>query len=178
MSIPPNPYAPPQAPLSSGSGGRVWREGAILVLEPGAELPPRCVKCDEPAELPLKPRTLYWHHPALYILALVALLLYAIVALIVRKQATVAPGLCLAHRKRRTLWITVGILGPLLGFPIMTLSQGECGPIFLGALLFLGGLIGGLMGARIVYPERIDPQEVRLKGCGEAFLASLSSYPG
>lgn len=177
MSIPLNPYAPPQATLTSGGDRRVWREGAVLVLEPGAELPPRCVKCNEPAELPLKERKLYWHHPAYYLIALVALLIYAIVALIVRKQTTVAPGLCANHRKRRTLWITAAILGPLLGFPMMTLSEGNCGFILLGALFLFGGIVGGLMGARIVYADRIDDHEVRLKGCGEAFLESLPS-PG
>lgn len=39
---PPSLYLPP-------ANGDVWREGDVLVCTAGANLPPRCVKCNAPA---------------------------------------------------------------------------------------------------------------------------------
>lgn len=174
-----NPYAPPRAALDSGGSGGVWRLGKSVVMHLGAELPHRCVKCNAPAEEPIKERTLYWHTPALYLIALVALLIYAIVALIVRKKATVAPGLCTTHRKRRNLWIAVGCLGPVAGLAlaIQAGTGDNCGGMAAGILLLLVSLVTALLMARIVYAERIEGDYVRLRGCGEAFLASLPELP-
>ena len=101
-----NPYAPPQARIvarapGSGDSEHVWRENNTVVLLPNADLPPRCVKCNAPAEEPVKQRTLYWHTPWLYLLILVSLLIYLIVALIARKGVTLHPGLCTEHRTAR-----------------------------------------------------------------------------
>lgn len=106
-----------------------------------------------------------------------ALLLYAIVALLVRKQTTLSPGLCATHRKRRTYWITVACLGPVLGLGLLVTAEGRGAQVLLGLNLLAASLIGGLLGARIVYPDRIDDHQVRLKGCGEAFLQGLPSRP-
>ena len=54
--------------------------------------PHRCVKCNEPTEPPNKRRTVYWHHPAVYVLLLVYVIVYIIVAVIVRKTAKIDPG--------------------------------------------------------------------------------------
>ena len=179
MTEPFNPYAPPRAALGPGDRGGVWRLGKSVVMHLGAELPHRCVKCNAPAEEPNKERTLYWHHPALYVIALFALLIYAIVALIVRKKATVAPGLCTAHRKRRNLWIAVGCLGPVVGLAlaIQAGTGDNCGGMAAGGLLLLASIVTALIMARIVYAERIEGDYVRLRGCGEAFLASLPDLP-
>ena len=86
-----NPYEPPKARLEGAvrmDGGDCWRDGRQLVVRPGCTLPDRCIKCNEPAEHPLQSRRFYWHHPALYLLVLVDLLIYLVVAVIVVRRST------------------------------------------------------------------------------------------
>jgi len=171
-----NPYAPPTAPLlNAGPEAPIWREGHVVVVPQPARFPCRCVRCNTPTEGPAKPKVVYWHHPALYLLLLLNIIIYAIVALIVRKSGTIDPGLCPQHRKARTLWIAAGWGGALLGIgvAITGLAGDSCGLGIAGALLFLGAIITSLIQARVLYPVRIDPETIRLKGAGAAFLASL-----
>src|SRR5436309_2493776 len=80
--------APPSASMM------IWRSGPLLVMSQGARLPDRCVKCNAPANGQRLTRKLYWHSPYLYLLILLNLLIYALVAIFVRKKARVEIGLC------------------------------------------------------------------------------------
>ncbi|GMV28301.1 MAG: hypothetical protein AMXMBFR59_04260 [Rhodanobacteraceae bacterium] len=175
-----NPYAPPQARITvRGStldeGAQVWREGDLVVLTPSGELPPRCVKCNADAEQPVKERTVYWHTPWLYVLILVSVLIYLIVALIARKSARVSPGLCTEHRKQRNAVIAGSLLASLIGIGLIAagISQSSSGIGLSGGFLLLAAIIFGMIRGRLVYATRIDANRIALKGCGEAFLASL-----
>jgi hypothetical protein len=184
-----NPYAPSVASLKRGSAApdvtgevRVWRDGKDLIMLHDASLAARCVKCNEPAQDPTKVRTLYWHHPAIYLVILANLIVYVIVAMIVRKKADVDPGLCVRHKKKRTLAITFGWFGVLVGigsvFAAAASEEPSPGLLLLGVLLFFVSiLVGGRM-ARIVYAKKIETQLVRLRGCGEEYLASHPEYLG
>src|SRR5205814_1141094 len=84
----------------------VWREGNQMVVRQGARLPDACVKCGGPPNgRPLR-KTFYWHQPALAVLILAGVLLYAIVALIVRKSIRLEVPLCQAHAARRRNMMT------------------------------------------------------------------------
>ena len=174
-----NPFAPPSAPLEDASTDHIWRDGKVLVAPLGTALPERCVKCGEPPAQ-MKRRTFYWHHPALYLLALLNLILYAIIAIIVRRRVTLTVGLCKAHARKRLYGILVGWLGALAGIVIAILGGAEdnCGTMVAGVLVFLGTIIAGLFMARVLYPEHIDKVYARMKGCGEGFLAELPDFNG
>jgi hypothetical protein len=182
-----NPYAPSRASLNAGvtpseiahSGVTVWRNENVLVMLPDSHLPPRCVKCNAPAEEPTKIRKVYWHHPAVYLLILLNLIIYAIVAAIVRKRALVAPGLCADHKRRRRVGLTVGWLGVIFAMAIMTIGAGYDRGSFLGlgVLLMLGSTIAGIYLSRIVVAERIGKDYVWLKGCGAEYLDSMPPLP-
>ena len=182
-----NPYAPSQASLATppvdGAGAvGVWRDGKDLVMSMSATLPHRCVKCNELSVDPTKARKVYWHHPGLYALILLNLLLYAIVAAIVRKKAVIDPGLCAEHKKKRsrvllTCWM--GVLGAIAAFFAVALealdpSWGSS----IAAILIIAAIVGGIVFGRIVYPTRIDKEYVRLRGCGADFLDSLPAFRG
>jgi hypothetical protein len=176
---PPSPWpSSPRTAQPPASHAYVWRSGSALVIRTGTGLPPRCVKCNGPAVLPVKQRTIYWHHPALYLLILAGVLIYAIVALVVRKQASVAPGLCARHRQRRLAWIGAGWLGPVAGILLMAASGKASAITVLGAVVLVVSPILGVVMSQIVAATRIDDGFVHLKGCGEPFLAGLPAWPG
>ena len=176
-----NPYAPSRAShagaaVTPAGGDGTWRDGAVLILSRDASLPPRCVRCNEAAQEPTKNRKVYWHSPWLYLLIILNILIYAIVATIVRKKATVAPGLCLAHKKRRR--IGIGIAWTLLLGGFALLFSGKPAGLVFGILLILIAILVSMSVTRIVRATRIDAQYVRLKGCGPAFLDSVPPFPG
>jgi hypothetical protein len=178
-----NPYAPSRASLKQtgpvGNSDAVRRDGKWVVMPVGASLPHRCVKCNgEPLD-PTKARKLYWHHPAIYILIFVAMLIYIIVALSVRKTAVVEPALCAEHKsKRRTaLLVAWGLFLGAFIVPIALSSLDATGGLLLGSvLMILFAIYFGFGRARIVYAKSIDDHEIRLGGCGEDFLDSLPGY--
>ena len=102
MSAVINPYAPPKSKLSDKARGNqsMWRDGANLVLLPGSAFPDRCIKCNDSAAPPARRYKLYWHSAWLYLLVLVNILIYLIVALAVRKRTEVEVGLCERHQRQ------------------------------------------------------------------------------
>ncbi len=175
-----NPYAPPSSTLEPSPQGHAWRDQNLVVLGRQGLLPRRCVKCNGPALEPIKSRKVYWHHPAVYFTILLNILIYLVVALAVRKTATINPGLCQEHTTRRHRAIALGWIGALIGIVIgfvATANEG-CALAVVGVLLFLASLFVGLLGARILYPVKIDETQIRLKGAGEAYLASLGGSVG
>ena len=164
------------------SGGRLklWRQGQTLVMGQDAELPDRCVKCNAPANGGKLRRNLYWHHPALYLLIFLNLLIYLIVALIVRKRAKISVGTCEKHRSSRAraiaaawIMVVVGIGMTVAGFsaPIGWLA-------FVGILVILAGAIYGAVRSRIVTARRIDKEHVWLNGVCGPYLEDLPDWNG
>jgi hypothetical protein len=182
-----NPYAPSQASLRIGVPSRnadgqvtAWRDKRVMVMIRDAAIPHRCVKCNEPAEDETKTRTLYWHSPWLYLLLLVNILIFLIVALIVRKKASVSAGLCSEHKARRRNALMAAWIGLLAGLLLLyagfSTSLGGWGALT-GVFVMLTAIVAGSVMSRIVYAVRIDKDYVRLKGCGEPFLETLPEFP-
>lgn len=168
------------------SSDGVWRLGRQLVMRKGAKLPDRCVKTNKPAERWLK-RTLYWHHPLLYLLIPAGVLFYAIAAIIVREKAVIQIGLTQArfNRRRWTIfgaWL-VALSGPGLWYTGYKFNLGDRGAmlIFGGALVGFIAVIAGCVGAylsAIVQPTKITADYVWLKGVHPDYLRALPEFPG
>jgi hypothetical protein len=172
-----------------------WRSGSLLVLQKGADLPDRCVKSNRPANGRRLKRRMAWHHGAIYLLLLVNLLVYAIVALIMQRKATVYIGLSdewFAKRRRATLigWLCVLAGAGLVVLGIyqlrssfsgggLTLLQPETGGwiIAAGFLVFFVGAIYGLLASRMVAPARITDTFVWIKGVCPEYLSELPQWP-
>ncbi|HEY6727411.1 MAG TPA: hypothetical protein VI197_25425 [Polyangiaceae bacterium] len=177
MAQPPNDnfYAPPatDTTFTPTAGATIHREGnAVVVPAQLAVLPPRCVRCNQPASKRLL-RRLYWHHPALYLLLLVGLCFYLIPALIVRKKAVIEVGLCDRHHQRRLQGILIGWLG-FAGSLALTIATMEDYPVvgvfFMFSMIVLP--IVGIVMAQVVSATRIDEQRAWLK-TGRPFLESI-----
>jgi hypothetical protein len=160
----------------------VWREGDVLVMERSAMLPDRCVKCNAPANGYKLWRNLSWHSPVYFLLVLLSPLIYIVVALIVRKTATIAIGLCETHRKKRRTMIAVAwllFLASIASFFVAVQFDPPIGPsiVIAGIVVMLTSLVMAAMISQIVKPVNIDYRFVRLRGVGADFLDTLPT-PG
>jgi hypothetical protein len=166
------------APAYGGDG--LWRYRNQLVLRHDAPLPDRCVRCNAPANGHRLKRTLTWHPPAYYLLILINLIIYVIVAICVRKKAVLQVGLCERHRRQRFTCIVTGWLLFLGGIALLILGIAAQSLLaVVGILAILCSLVIVLLTAtRIVYPARIDKELAWVKGAGGAFLADLPEWKG
>jgi hypothetical protein len=172
-------YVLPPPPSVGLPGTGIWRDGKTLVVSKDAVLPDRCVKCNAYTQGRLK-RKLSWHHWAIYLLILLSLLIYAIVAMVIRKRATVDLGLCDEHKaKRRTfIWITLlMILGGVGGF-FLAIAAEDGTPAFIGFLLLITGIVFGVITTRVTYPSKIDDRFVWLRGLSADYLDQFPHWPG
>lgn len=172
---PEQPYFPPP----SHNFNTIWRSKALLIMTKDAALPNRCVKCNAPTPERLK-RKLQWHHPALYLLVLVSILVYAIVAMVVRKTATVNLGLCEEHRESRKLSIIITVL--LAFVAVLSCIAGLQFDIPLLVLasfgLVLAAAIYGTLSIRVVAPTKIDEHFVWIKGVDANYLQEFPEWNG
>lgn len=172
---PEQPYFPPP----SHNFNTVWRSNALLVMTKQASLPNRCIKCNAPTGERLK-RKLQWHHPALYLLILVSILVYAVVAMVVRKTAVVNIGLCEEHRESRKLSIIITVLLAFVAaLSSIAAVQFESPLLFFVALaLVLAATIYGSLTIRVVAPTKIDEHFVWIKGADSTYLQEFPDWTG
>lgn len=162
----------------------VWRDGNRLVMSKDAELPAVCVKTNQPTESRLR-RRMYWHPPGYYLLILISILVYAIVALIVREKADIQVGLS-PERLSRRRWVIAGAwLMALAGIGVMVAGfsgvNNDPNMSFVAVLGIVGIVMAAIIGAtlaRIVYPARITKDHVWIKGVHPEYLAALPDFPG
>lgn len=179
-----NPYAAPvsePSAMTSGQFGSIWREGKILVMRKGAELPDVCIKSNQPAGGYRLKRKLAWHHPAVGLTILINILLYIIIAALVSKRATVMIGLSPQWRSIRRRRIIIGWGGAIscivmlfvgISFASNPAKNPEVGTVLtiLGIIGAIGFAIYGLISARLIWPKKVDDQFVYIKGAHPDFL--------
>jgi hypothetical protein len=182
-----NPYAPPKvappiADYRTEENKGLWQKGNLLVMHKRAPLPARCVKSNMPAERRLK-RNLYWHHPAIYLSILISILVYIILALVLRKSATIHIGLSEEWFARRRNAIAIswllalGSIGAFIAGAATVEQDWGVALIAFSPLVFLIGVLYGLIGARMVVAKRISDDYVWLKGVCPEFLSGLPHWP-
>jgi hypothetical protein len=182
-----NPYQAPKVvpvrgPWLDSGGQGIWRDGNLLIMEKTATLPDLCVKCAADARGYRLKRDLSWHPSLYYLLIIVCnILVYAIVALIVRKTARIYVGLCDHHRRRRLRGILIGWFAALGGIAAIVAGSAYLdsgwGPLIgVGAGLILFGLVAGLLFGQVITAKKIDDRFVWMKGCGLEFLAQFPDF--
>jgi hypothetical protein len=150
-----------------------------------AALPDVCVKSNQPAQGRRLRRSLSWHHPAVFLAILAGLLIYVILALVLRKTATIHIGLSDEWFARRRRAIIFGWLSVLAGLGMMFVGfalvdrHDEFGWLILAGLFvsFVAAIVG-VMRARMVAPIRITDEYVWLKGVHPDYLDALPRYTG
>ena len=189
-----NPYAAPKAEiLGKGihldSPTDAWRDRELLVVRKGAELTDRCLKCAAPTKgyRDRFSRTLSWHRPAWAALILVNWILYLLVYFMVRWQGRITVALCPLHWKKRRRAILRGWLAALLGIgtiiaAVESLDSRRISDFYSGIgmtagfVLILGGLIGGMLGSRVLVPKRMDRNFIWLSKVSPDYLELLPDW--
>ena len=170
-----NPYASPSAELLHRVHEGCRRDGDAIYVPRGVDLPPRCIRCNAPVATPIKRRTLYWHSPLLYLVILVNLLVYAIVALVVRKRVEVSPALCGSHARarRRDLVLGFGVMATAVVGVFVALSNEQGGAAGIAGLVAFVAMIVTALRSRLVRATRIDDAGARLVGFGRPYLDAI-----
>jgi Na+/proline symporter len=158
-----------------------------------ADLGDRCLKCNGPCEGRKLKRKLSWHPQGWYLLLLFNVLIYIIVAMIVRHTATIYVPLCDRHRRKRRRAIAVAWLVVLLcpvamiaiaasELPLKSALGEETGSVVFTTLLMasfaalIGAIFYGVIGSQPVTASQIDKRFVRLRKVSPEVLASLPSW--
>ncbi len=174
-----NPYAAPSVAsnfVEPDIASSIYRNGGQLVMHKRAVLPDICVKTNIPTTRRLR-RKMYWHSPLYYLLAPVALLLYVIVALIVRQTANISVPITDEVYRKRWKWIGIGWLGSICSIvgTIAAAIEMERGSfmiiVFLFALvsIFVFAITGAMFSA-IVSPAKITKNYVWIRGASPEYL--------
>lgn len=160
----------------------VLRQGNKIIVpapNPGtmAILPPPCIKCGAPADGKPVVKTIYWHNPAFYLLILAGVLVYAIVALVVRKSVRISVPLCARHAQRRSTAVMMAWILPLIGIAdifILNRFDVDGGIIALVATAFiLAGIIIWAVVGTPIRPRFIDQSRSEFTGFCQAYLQTI-----
>jgi hypothetical protein len=166
---------------TSGATG-IWREGKRLVTRSETPFPDRCVKCNTPANGFKLKRTLYWHHPAIYLMLLLiciisifGIIAFVVVSIVTRKKAVLHIGLCEAHRAQRRIGLYICTLGMLGGVALLVgaIIAESWWIALAGGVTFFFGAIWGVVRTRMIAATKIDKDFVWVSGVGRAFLNEL-----
>ncbi len=176
-----NPYAPPSSDIegkSAADTAELVVSGRDVLTPDGLTWPDRCVVCGAPAIGYRQTLKLFWHHPAVYLTLMFNIIIYAIVAALVRRRATVHVGVCDVHRRRRRNGFLVGWLGLLTGIAMMIGAGTGLLPGMEGTLIVVGALLAvtcpivALFMCRLVTVVTIKDGRARLR-VGKPFLEYL-----
>ncbi|MBT3374753.1 MAG: DUF4339 domain-containing protein [Lentisphaerae bacterium] len=163
------------------SSNQIARTGKQLVVAKGAQLPDRCLKCSAPATHSFR-KLLRWHPSWVYILVIVNLLVFAIVAMCIQKKADFTFKLCDKHwgirRRDRTiagLALVFGV-GLFIGGLVAIENARWVFLVGLAVLLFSG--VYGIARGGTVAPSKITETHAFIKGAGDEYLAELPTWEG
>ena len=166
----------------------VWRDGKRLIMRLGAELPMRCLLSNEPAVKRVR-KSWSWHTPWLFLLA-ASPLIYIIVALIVRKKASIDLPVStrILQKNRKVTRVTVcvclgGVVLTILGVFLPAAGSHFLSDVKLwmglgGVIVLVVGALVGLILLNTLQPEKITNTHLWLKGVHPDYLAALPEWRG
>lgn len=178
-----NPYQPPSSNIIKNNPENYWTDGKYLIMPFSKSelwLPHRCIYCNAPVEeTSLIKRKLYWHAPIVYFLIFLNLLIYAVVAVAVRKKTIIHIGLCNEHKNKRTKALLASWSALFIGFVLIFIGAAtDYHILFLvGILTLLASIVALIRSAPILIIKKIDSDLVYFHKCGKPFLDSLSNRP-
>ena len=192
-----NPYSAPavipsanEQLLPQGDNGGIWSDGDLLVVHKHARLPRICVKTRQAAGDVIH-RKFYWHSRLYYLLIFIHILVYALVAFLLRKKHELDIPLSMESAARRRSKIlkcwSFGILGfvlLLVGiFGAASSRQGDpmlwvfLALLLAGVVMSLASALIGSYAAMILVPKKMTDHATWFKGADPAFVRSFPPIP-
>jgi hypothetical protein len=150
----------------------LWRSGNVLIARKDAVFPDICIKTNQPTKDRYEVK-LSWFSGWFYLLLLIHLFLFLIVALIVRKSAVVQFGMSEEAQAARRRGILNGITVLMLGFACFFMAVAHPAFIFSGLILFFGGLLYSDRKRAVISAQKIDEHFIHIKGVHPDFLDRL-----
>lgn len=160
----------------------IYRDGKDIIVARGAQLPPACIKCGQPATGGLLLKKFYWHERWVYFLLLPGVIWYIIAAYVVRKRMDLAIPLCGEHRIRHQ-WLRQAAILMMIASSIFVIISFFLPPDYLAYAIFsffgllLAGFITWLIAGQFLRPMLINESLGIFRGAGERFLAQLPQKP-
>lgn len=173
------PYNPAFPHPHQRPSGGIYRHGKEVVVHKNAQMPERCVKCNDHIsgyDAGGFARQKYrWHNPLVYI-ALISPLIYLILAAVLSQNATLDIPLCHKHLEdRKSTGKTLLISG--IGSTIAIFFFGSLGYAGIAFLLFLASVIGLPIAYNYLYKplqiSKIENDYVYLKGVNDEYTSQL-----
>lgn len=160
------------------AGRKLFRDKKSIITGMEATFPAKCIKCNHPIIAKWYKKTLYWHSPFFYLLILLNLLIYAVIALIVRRKVVVEFGLCKKHVTERRWALFLAVLFDVGG--VVVLIGGAANEsvvvIIAGIGLLIAGIVLGLTKARLLVPKKIEKERAYIVGACSDFLQELPEF--
>lgn len=162
---------------------RHWRDGNLLVVEKGAELPPRCARCGRDAPPPYVTYTARWSLAASQVRTTKASVLLFLIS---HRKRRVTFGLCARHKLLRRFAIALGwaflafgVTTFVIVFGFMRFPYPPAGIYVIIAAAVLGILSPFWLFAATAVLEAtyIDRRLARFKGASPRFLEGLPAPP-
>jgi len=171
-----SPYEPPKGALVDTQPCEIKRKGSFVVLDPKAEWPSRCYKCNAETNAKRKVNLTYVN-PWIYITFLLAALLTIILYFIFRKRFSIVIPLCETHIKKRKRYIMVqwGMVGLAIAFAVLGILTEDA--LFISVVLFILLITVFIaLFCRLATAIKYKNYNVWLAGAGKKFLNSLPDY--
>jgi hypothetical protein len=151
-------------------------DGKSLVVKSPAELPPRCIKTNEPVDAQAITKTIHYAPPWVYVLFLIHILIGLLVYVLVRKACRITYYMTEDQRSKywyRGLATWLILLG---GFAMIFVALARQSPMLgvLSGLLILGGLVYAAIATNSVSIAKHRDGEFWIRGCGPDFLRSVA----
>ncbi len=153
----------------------IWRNNDILMMHKNATLPDICIKCGEHAGGVRLRRKLRWHSPYYYLLLLVNLIVYIIVASVASKRAIIDFPICSKHLESRKKAMLISWTVTGTGFLLMFLTKYSPAFLFFGLLILFIGLVFIAITSTVVKVKKMDDNYVWLKGVNKTLLEQFIS---
>lgn len=152
-------------------------DGKSLVVPVDYVFPKICLKTGATENLVAKSKRVHWHPSAVYLVLLLNVLIYAIVAMVMRKKST--HGFCLceeANRSHRNWTLcTWGLFLGGLAFLFIGLGLDRPALCALFPIGLIGSIITGFAKVRLFYPVKIDQTHVHLRGIAPRIMEQIAA---
>jgi hypothetical protein len=159
-----------------------FRDGKKLIVPRLAGFPANCLKCGAQAEKPWR-KKFYWHPAWLYILVLFpGIVIYAVVAMVARKNIALALPLCEVHHGERRRYQIIGAILCLFCIPAGFFLEGAIkissdASIGIAVLMLMAGLVFLMISGQTIRATLIDETHAEFSGAGKPFLDLLMEKP-